>query len=90
MDEERGIALAFTFFDHSGGSTRHFKAPDGRDVVSGPVQPWTWEVAELFKVYGGKIHKIEAVLQRSPYGMPSGWSTRAEAMSDKVRDVTMK
>jgi len=89
LDEERGIALAFAFFDHSGGSTRHFKTPDGRDVVAGPVQPWTWELAELFKVQDGKIHRIEAVLQRSPYGMPSGWSTHAQAMSDKPRDVSM-
>jgi hypothetical protein len=90
LDEERGIALAFTFFDHSGGSTRTFTTPDGRSVTAGPVQPWTWEVAELFKVQGGKIHKIEAVLQRSPYGMLSGWSTWTEGMSDKARDVTMK
>jgi hypothetical protein len=90
VDEERGIALAFTFFDHPGGSTRTFQTPDGRTLTAGPVQPWTWEVAELFKVEDGKIHKIEAVLQRSPYGMGSGWSTRAQAMSDKARDVTMK
>lgn len=90
VDEERGIVFAFGFFDHEGGDTRHFKTPDGRDVVAGPVQPWTWEIAELFKVQGGKIHRIQAVLQRSPYGMNSGWSTWAEGMSDKARDVTMK
>lgn len=90
LDTERGIALAFTFFDHSGGSTRTFKIPDGRTITAGPVQPWTWEVAELFKVSGGKIHKIEAVLQRSPYGMLSGWSTWEEGHSDKARDVTFK
>jgi hypothetical protein len=89
VDEERGIALAYTFFDHPGGSTRTFQVPDGRTLTAGPVQPWTWEVAELFKVQGGKIHRIEAVLQRSPYGMASGWSTRAEGMSDQARDVTM-
>ena len=90
VDEERGIVFAFGFFDHAGGDTRHFKTPDGRDVIAGPVQPWTWEIAELFKVQGGKIHKVEALLQRSPYGMLSGWSTRAEGMSDTARDVTMK
>jgi hypothetical protein len=90
VDEERGIVFAFGFFDHSGGATRTFQTPDGRTVTSGPVQPWTWEIAELFKVQGGKIHKIEALLQRSPYGMNSGWSTLAEGRSDKARDVTMK
>jgi hypothetical protein len=90
VDEERGIVFAFGFFDHEGGQTRHFATPDGRQVVNGPVQPWTWEIAELFKVQGGKIHRIQAVLQRSPYGMNSGWSTWEQGLSDKARDVTMK
>jgi hypothetical protein len=90
VDEERGIVFAFGFFDHEGGSTRHFATPDGRQVVNGPVQPWTWEIAELFKVQGGKIHRIQAVLQRSPYGMNSGWSTWQQGMSDQARDVSMK
>jgi hypothetical protein len=90
VDEERGIVFAFGFFDHQGGDTRHFKTPDGRDIVAGPVQPWTWEIAELFKVQGGKIHRIQAVLQRSPFGMLSGWSTWEQGMSDQARDVTMQ
>jgi hypothetical protein len=90
VDEERGIVFAFGFFDHQGGDTRHFSTPDGRQVVSGPVQPWTWEIAEIFKVQGGKIHRIQAVLQRSPYGMNSGWSTWLQGMSDEARDVTME
>ena len=89
VDEERGIVYAFGFFDHSGGSTRTFQAPDGRTVTAGPVQPWTWQIAELFKVEKGKIRKIEALLHRSPYGMNSGWSTWSEGMSDHGRDVTM-
>jgi len=89
VDEERGIVFAFGFFDHEGGVTRHFTTPDGRQIVAGPVQPWTWEIAELFKVQGGQIHRIQAVLQRSPYGMLSGWSTWAQGMSDRARDVSM-
>ena len=88
VDQERGIVFAFGFFDHSGGATRTFKTPDGRTVTSGPVQPWTWEIAELFKVEKGQIRKIEAFLQRSPYGMNSGWSTWSQGMSDVARDVT--
>jgi hypothetical protein len=90
VDEERGIVFAFGFFDHSGGSTRTFRVPDGRVVTAGPAQPWTWEIAELFKVQNGKIHKIEALLQRCPYGMNSGWSTWEEGRSDHARDVTME
>jgi hypothetical protein len=88
VDQERGIVFAFGFFDHSGGETRRFKTPAGREVVSGPVQPHTWQIAEIFKIEKGQIRKIDAFLQRSPYGMSSGWSTWEQGMSDKARDVT--
>ena len=90
VDQERGIVFAFGFFDHSGGSTRTFKTPDGRTITSGPVQPWTWQLGELFKIEKGQIRKIEAFLQRAPYGMNSGWSTWSQGMSDSARDVTME
>jgi hypothetical protein len=90
VDEERGIVFAFGFFDHSGGATRNFTLPDGRAVTAGPVQPWTWELAELFKIEKGQIRRIEALLHRSPYGMLSGWSTWSQGMSDAARDVTME
>jgi len=90
VDQERGIVFAFGFFDHSGGASRTFQAPDGRTVTAGPVQPWTWQIAELFKIEKGKIRKIEAFLQRVPYGMNSGWSTWSQGMSDVARDVTFE
>lgn len=48
---------------------------------------WTWQIAELFKVQDGLIHRIEAVLQRCPYGMNSGWSTYEQGISDKMQIV---
>jgi hypothetical protein len=90
IDQERGIVFAFCFFDHSGGETRRFKTPSGREVVAGPVQPYTWQIAELFKLEKGKITKIDAFLQRAPYGMNAGWSTWEQGMSDQARDVTME
>ena len=88
VDEERGLVFSFIFFDHMGGDTRHFATPDGRAVTAGPTTPWTWELAEMFKLEKGKIHRIEAILDRSPYGMGSGWSSSDDAMSDRARDVT--
>ena len=88
VDQERGLVFSFAFFDHSAGKTRHFETPDGRAVVAGPSQPWTWEIAEMFKVENGKLRQIEAVLQRSPYGMTSGWSSWEDGMTDQARDVT--
>ncbi|HWK53635.1 MAG TPA: hypothetical protein VNR18_04630 [Hyphomicrobiales bacterium] len=90
VDQERGLVFAFAFFDHSGGEHRNFATPDGRNVTAGPVQPWTWEIAEVFKIENGLIHRIEALLQRSPYGMNSGWSSWEDGMSDLARDVTME
>jgi hypothetical protein len=83
VDQERGIVFALGFFDHSAGDTRNFETPTGEKVTAGPTTPWTWEIAEIFKVTGGKLHQIEAVLTQAPYGMGSGWSSWDESMSDQ-------
>jgi hypothetical protein len=87
VDRERGIVFTFNFFDHGAGKTRYFKTPDGRDVVAGPTEPWTWQQAELFKIEKGKIRRIEAVLQRCPYGMNSGWSSYEQGLSEEIQSV---
>jgi len=88
VDQERGLVFSFVFFDHMGGDTRRYTAPDGRAITAGPTTPWTWELAEMFKIEKSKIHRIEAVLDRSPYGMQSGWSSPEDGVSDHARDVT--
>jgi hypothetical protein len=87
VDPERGMVFSFIFFDHEAGDTRTFQTPDGRTVTAGPNQPWTWELAELFKVEKGKLRQIEAVMDHSPYGMNSGWSNWEDGMSDRARDI---
>jgi hypothetical protein len=89
VDQERGIAFAFGFFDHTLGKDRTFQTPDGRIVTAGPVDPYTWEIAELFKIEKGKIRRIEAILTRSPYGMNSGWSSWQDGLSSAARDETI-
>jgi hypothetical protein len=89
VDRERGLVFTFVFFDHSGGEWRTFETPNGRTVTAGPVQPWTWYIAEIFKITDGQIGQIEATLDRVPYGMRSGWSTYEDGMSDRIQDVTM-
>jgi hypothetical protein len=88
VDRERGLVFSFAFFDHPGGKTRNFETPDGRKVTAGPTNPWTWEIAEMFKIQDGKLHQIEAIMDRSPYGMTSGWSTWDQGMSSQARDIT--
>ena len=88
VDPERGLVFSFAFFDHALGKERTFQTPSGRDVTGGPIDPWTWQLAEMFKIEKGKIHQIEAVLQRANYGMNSGWSSWEDGLSSAARDVT--
>lgn len=90
VDRERGNVFSFVFFDHSGGDSRTFQTPDGRTITAGPVQPWTWYIAEVFRIENGLIRRIEATLDRVPYGMLSGWSSYEDGMSDRLQDVTMR
>jgi len=83
VDEEHGIVWAFGFFDHQAGDTRNFDTPTGQHVTAGPTTPFTWEIAEIFKVRHGQLHEIEAVLTQSPYGMCSGWSSYERCRSDQ-------
>jgi hypothetical protein len=88
VDPEFGMVYSFAFFDHMAGKTRTYTRPsDGRVITGGPTAPWTWEIAELFRIEKGKIRRIEAILVQSPYGQQSGWSTYEESMSDKARDI---
>ncbi|HUQ50884.1 MAG TPA: hypothetical protein VM692_01605 [Gammaproteobacteria bacterium] len=88
VDPERGLVFSFVFFDHAAGDTRTFTAANGRQVTAGPAQPWTWYIAELFKIEKGQLRQIEATLERVPYGMTSGWSSWEDGMSDRPRDAT--
>lgn len=89
VDAERGLVFTFVFFDHAAGDTRTFETPDGRTVTAGPAQPWTWYIAEVFRVEDGLLRRIEAVLDQVPYGMSSGWSDFETGMSDEAQDATM-
>jgi hypothetical protein len=85
VDPERGLAFAFAFFDNGSGDARNGTLADGRKVVSGPAIPWTWQIAEVFKIEHGLIGPVESVLHQVPYGMGSGWSSWEEAMSSAPR-----
>lgn len=85
VDPERGLAFAFAFFDNASGETRNGTLADDRKVVSGPTVPWTWQIAEVFKIENGEIGPVESVLHQVPYGMVSGWSSWEDAMSSRPR-----
>jgi hypothetical protein len=65
-DTERGLVLVCCFFDHPGqvrgaGYDSPYKTPNSMMI---------WEV---FKVSGGLIRHIEAIIAAFPYGMRAGW-----------------
>ena len=74
VDEERGLVLAFLTFDHS-GRVKTVQRTDGTIAkVSPPFDtPYTFLIAELFKIRDGRIAQVEAVLLPTPYAMPTGW-----------------
>jgi hypothetical protein len=38
-------------------------------------KPFSFIIAEIFKVTDAKIRQIEALLKAVPYGMESGWAS---------------
>ncbi len=67
--------------DRQKGIVFAFAAFDHRPI------DWTWEIGELFKIEGNKIHRIEAIFIRGPYGVCSGWSTYEQCRSEAIHDV---
>ncbi len=74
VDEERGLVLAATFFDHA-GSLRTVTLKDGstRPIGAPFDTPYSFVIFELFKVVNGKIRQVEAVLEDVPYKTRSAW-----------------
>jgi len=74
-DPVTGLAFGFGYFDHDGSVAKMSETLDGKlvDVSKTFRQPFSFIIAEIFKVMDGKIRQIEAVLMAVPYGMESGW-----------------
>lgn len=72
IDPELGVVCAMAFFDHN-GTVRDYRLADGTPAKAGLSQPFTWQIAEAFKIEKGLITRIEAVLNPCPYGMKPGW-----------------
>ncbi len=73
IDEERGVVFSLPLLDHA-GTIHEARLTDGRVVPIRVVQPFSWQIAELFKVRAGRIAQIEVVLNKAPYRMGSNWA----------------
>ena len=75
VDPVTGLAFGFGYFDHDGSVAKMPVTLDGKmtDVDKSFRQPFSFIIAEIFKIKEGKIRQIEAVLTTVPFGMESGW-----------------
>ena len=74
VDPVTGLAFGFGYFDHD-GSVEKMANSEGKleDVSSTFRMPFSFYIAEIFKIMDGKIRQIEAVLTTVPFGMESTW-----------------
>jgi hypothetical protein len=71
VDTSRGLVLSLSLFDHDGTLPA---APGTSVKLSAPLpSPYSYLVAELFKMRAGRIVLVQAFLTLVPYGMPSAW-----------------
>jgi hypothetical protein len=68
VDRERGLVLAFGYFDHT-GTVGDMKLTNGMTVQAPFRTPLTFAIAELFQIDRGKIDQVEAALVTVPYRM---------------------
>jgi hypothetical protein len=75
VDRTKGLAFGWGYFDHDGTHAKFSRTLDHKeaDVAATFRQPITFYIAEVFKVTGGQIRQIEAVLTTVPFRMESGW-----------------
>lgn len=70
VDRERGLVLAWCFFDHT-GAVPGLRLSNGQTLPSAVGSPLTYHIAELFQIKQGKIDQIEAVCNTVPFFMKS-------------------
>lgn len=75
VDRTTGLAFGWGYFDHNGTPTTMSRTLDRAPVEVAATfrQPFSFYIAEVFKVVDGQIRQIEAVLATVPYQMESGW-----------------
>jgi len=73
IDAERGVAVAFGYFDYPQRETS-FKSSDGRSFEAETKYPFSLNFATLFKVTrGGAIQRVDQIAPELNYRIPSPW-----------------
>jgi hypothetical protein len=73
-DPETGLVFGLSHFRHSmTRKTLEIVGVPGIETWEMPFDAFDLPAAHVYKVRGGKIHEIEALGFRAPYGSPTGW-----------------
>jgi hypothetical protein len=74
VDEKMGIVFGFFMFNHP-GTVKDADVPGFGKIPMPPsaLRPFSVEVAEFFKIQGGRIRQVEGVQLALPYKSPTGW-----------------
>jgi hypothetical protein len=77
VDEQKGLVLTFVVFNHRSSADRDLPIKGVPGVTSLPLAGGasSMQMAEMFKIRGGKIHEVEAIGFALPYGAKSGWES---------------
>lgn len=76
VDPERGLVHLVMVFDHTGVRrpvTVHYADGTTQQIDPRSESPFSYLCSEVFKVEGGRVRQIEAVVVPAAYGTPSGW-----------------
>lgn len=73
-DPETGLVLGFSHFRHP-MEEKFVKivGVPGVEKVDLPFDPFDLPAAHVYKIWGGKMHEIEAMGFRAPYNSQTGW-----------------
>jgi hypothetical protein len=74
VDEQKGLVFGLTMFRHR-GNVRTIKILNvpGVDTIPMNFGPIDLQAGHIFKIYGGKLHEIEAMGYLLPYKSDTGW-----------------
>ncbi|HVW68004.1 MAG TPA: hypothetical protein VHB68_03470 [Steroidobacteraceae bacterium] len=74
VDEPHGVVLSMVMFDHDGVAPAQASPGQAQARLSSPLpSPYSFVVAELFKIEAGKIVLVQALLTQVPYGLHTAW-----------------
>jgi hypothetical protein len=74
-DTVTGLAIGFSHFHHP-MTQKKFKItgnPDRSESDMSNQKPFDMPSMHIYKIWGGKIHEIEAIGIMAPFNSPTGW-----------------